>query len=329
MADTSGTIGSGGDYSSVNDWETSISVATDPSIGSMLSGYEETTAVTISGYTPTASNYIELTADDGAEHDGRADEVSSADNARIVVSGANDVVRIFDPNVRISWLEIHGPGNNANKCISVGFTGAGDVLIHHNVIHNNQDNSGANDGIFPQDVTTVFMIYRNIVYGCGRGGITLDSEGSGSECFNNTLYENNHEDNAFLGGFIGNDNDSLIKYNASYDNNVNDFDENNGTYDWNTSSDTSASGSNSNNSETATDDLVDPTLTFTSTDLLIKSGSSLIDDSETVSTTGRPQIDESIDNRGVSITGTWDKGASQFVSAGGGATNSYYYQRNQ
>jgi len=177
MADSSGTIGSGGTYTDVPDWEDSIDISTDSSIGSMLDGFEETSAVDINGATPTATNIAELTADSGAQHDGRAHEVSAAGNARMNFSGANQVLAILDPHVHVTWLEIKGPGNNNNATLFAIFTGTSTIFIHHCIIHNNQAGTGSNQELIRlEESATDFRIYRNILYGAGAGCCVLYSD---------------------------------------------------------------------------------------------------------------------------------------------------------
>ena len=310
------TIGTGETYTTIQAWEDALDAAHYHE-GQCKAEVFATFAFS-GGTAYTATNYPHLTSVDGAQHDGRAHEVSGAGNARIEGSTSGEVVLIADEWVRMSWMEIKGPGDNTDQTIDYASVSACDMFIHHCIVHNNHvSNSAFNTGIECGDGSPDYFIYRNIVYGTGSSGID-DQTGNDLYAFN-TIYECNFNGSTGRAGFFNVSNGPQeITANACFDNGFLDIDSTNGVLDYNATSDASgAEGANRIANLTATDQFVNATTTFADTDLLLKAGADLIDAGPApYSSVTYPEIDVSIDNRGVSITGTWDIGASQFVGVG-------------
>ena len=128
--------------------------------------------VTITSSTTTSDYYMWLTSESGAEHDGRADEVSSAGNARIEGDTNLGVIYIYDEYTRVDWLEQYIDTDAAGVAVTVGSVSACTIYVHHMLAHNNHKSSHAgNWGIYCGDVDAVMYVYRNISYGHGSEGI--------------------------------------------------------------------------------------------------------------------------------------------------------------
>ena len=313
MPNATETIGTGETYTTIQGWEDALA-ADHQHRGECKA--EVFSNMNFNGVAYTATNYPHLTSQDGAEHDGRAHEVSGAGNARIEFDGADNVIRIEDEFVRVSWMEIKGPGNNAYEIFGISPTVDDLTIVHHCILHNN--GASTDTGNYGLEVTATSTgenrLYRNIIYGIGSAGLrTRDGTGA---CLLNTLYKNNYAEHASLGGIYNTDEDYAITANASFDNFTKDIVSTVGTLDYNATSDTTGDdeGANGIANLTTANQFVAPTDTWANTDLLLRAGADLIDEGPApYSTATYPEIDESIDNRGVSITGTWDIGASQFV----------------
>lgn len=313
------TLGTGETFTTNQSWEDALDNA-HPHRGECKA--EVFSGVTFSGITYSEANGPTLTSVDGAQHDGRAHEVSGIGNARIEFVGTLHIVWPGNPFVTVSWIEVKGPGNNSFDSVSMIGTGSDFVMLHHCILHNNDavSSGGVLNYGFQHRTGSAGdgRVFRNIVYGVGTAGLRLRS-GSGAT-LHNTVYDNNHSDVAGGAGIRSSTANYDIKANACFDNSQKDIDGTTGTLSNNATSDaTSTEGTNNLINQVATDTFVAATTNFALTDLLLKAGSNLIDAGETTfSTATYPEIDVSIDNRGVSITGTWDIGAHQFVGVPAG-----------
>lgn len=310
------TIGTLGTHIDIETWENQLDFTSAPEIGECLAE-EFLETVLIDGNTPSDANYGKLTSQNGAEHDGRSHDVSSASNARIVSTDNQHVVRLFDEYTELSWLELDGPGNRSKHGLIIDFVGAGWLRVHHNVIHNDQASSATtSNGIRCNDTDGENHVYRNIIYGYGVAGIWMDDGAAGSECYYNTVFECNFFSAATVGGIDCDSGNATLKYNAAFDNDLgteNDIITTTGTW-------------GDNATEDGTGDFVategrtafqfeNPTTTWANTDLRIKAGADLIDIGTPVATTNNPEINVPITARGTTITGDWDIGADERAGA--------------
>jgi len=330
MPNATETLGTGETYTTIQAWEDAL--ATDDQYTGECKA-EVFTRVTFSGRAYTATDYPHLTVQSEAEHDGRAHEVSDAGNARIEYVGAAHIIWIRDPWVRVSWLEVKGPGDNNNICIYGNEIGTHTLFIHHNICHNNHANADSvQSGInfYYYGTQPAAYVYRNIVYGMGIVGIDCPTTDASSIVFCNTVFEcNNREFPGNNGIKVGSAN-WLNKDNASFEIGENATDFNNpsaigeGLFDYNASADASAeydqpdNNANSIANLTTADQFVNPTTTWADTDLLLKVGADLIDEGTSFDPATYPEIDVSIDKGATraTIDGTWDIGASEYVSVG-------------
>jgi len=308
---------SGGDYTTIQAWEDAMVNNEGVLVGECYG--EAFTLVLFDGVAYDASNYPHLTAHAGNEHDGRAHEVSAAGNARIDWSGADNIVKMYDEYIRLSWLEVKGPGNNNRRLVEVGLVGASTAYVHHNILHNNHASTGIQYGISLGDLDPVPYVYRNIIYGMGRSGVETFAAAAGAVCLCNTIYENNVSETAGRAGILTGDIDFAITNNACFDNPVADIGGTAGTLDYNASADTTADdeGANSIANLTTANQFVAPTTTWASTDLLVKAAADIIGEGTTFSAATYPEIDVSIRNGATraTITGAWDIGADQYEAA--------------
>ncbi|MDK1032663.1 MAG: hypothetical protein QGD94_11695, partial [Planctomycetia bacterium] len=264
------TIGAGETYTTIQAWEDAL--ANDMQHTGECKA-EAFTRVEFQGVAYSAVNYPHLTSVDGAEHDGRAHEVSAAGNARIEFVGASHILYILDEYVRVSWLEVKGPGDNANNGYHITAVSACTAHLHHCIIHNNAARVGNGLGIQVLDADATFYGYRNIVYGYSQNLLNaLSADASLIAC--NTLFKAER-------GFRSDNYDITIKNNVAVESGANDFNAS-GVFtdaDYNASSDATSNpryGGNSINNLVTADQFVNPTVTWADTDLTIKAGADLI-----------------------------------------------------
>jgi hypothetical protein len=257
----------------------------------------------------TAVNFPDLHSLVGAEPDGRAHEVSGKGNARVEVSGAT-VAEVLDVYVQMSWLELKGPGANANFRFRSGDT-ANYGRFHHLIIHNNNEHvSAATPGahlVGVQAAPGAIGFYRNIIYGTPDIGVTISSVPDDTFVANNTIALCGEL--GVEGGFFDN---YILKNNAVLGQTV-DIESTQGEQDYNATADGSATeGANSLINLTTADQLVNPVgAPWTATDLTIKSGADIEGQGTTFNPATWPEIDVPINKRGSPIIGPWSMGASE------------------
>ncbi|MBE3120405.1 MAG: hypothetical protein IMZ50_16830 [Candidatus Atribacteria bacterium] len=318
MAATTSTIGTGKTYSTIAAWED----AQDANPDNQDTGYceaEALAAVAFAGGTYTATNYPHLTAKLGAEHDGRAHERSGAGNARIEVAAATSPVSIDDEYVRVSWMEVKGPGDNRYN-IGVSCTASYPILVHHCIVHNNNATGlfSSASGI-TENTAGGSYIYRNICYGYKSYGIITYGANAIAALLCNTVYCNGYSGDAGIRDIAA---VGSITNNACFAN-TKDFYNTNGVMDYNASSDTTADdeGANSIANLTTANQFVAPTTTWAETDLLHKLGAGIIGEGVDLSgdVATYPEINVSIRNGATRATigagVAWDIGADQYVAA--------------
>ncbi len=312
MPNATETIGTAETYTTIQAWENALA-ADHPHTGECKA--EVFAGVSFSDESYDSSNYPHITVQSGAEHDGRAHEVSGVGNARIEGSNMMNIVGAY---VRVSWLELKGPGNVNAKAVSTGSASVG-TIVRHCIIHNNHANSGTtNYGFYTNAQSGVAKIYRNIVYGFGSSGGRCLYGTAGSAVLNNTFYECNFGESGLHGGLRTGDTDFEIKANASFDNPNVDIRGVAGTLDYNATADGTGDdeGANGIANLTTANQFVSPTTTWADTDLLVKAGADLIDAGTSFSTATYPEIDVAIDKGATraTIDGTWDIGAGELAA---------------
>ena len=316
-------IGTAQTYTTWGGWENDIpaDITSDQIYTGQGLGEAFAEGLLVSGHTTDATHYVNVIAKAGNEHDGRANEVSSAGNCRLEPADGTWGIDSRDEWCRFGWLEVKTVNTGAVGGIQLSTGTTAVTHIHHCIIHNNH--AGSNTlcyAIFVLDTDDDSYIYRNIMYGYAAKAMYRNGAATAGSILQNTICLNNGAASLRYGV----DNDSaatLVKSNAVMGHTDGDFRDVVGVLDWNCDSDNSdTEGANSLNSKTMTDQFDNATVTWADTDFTHKSGADIVAPAGhgTYATATYPEIDESISNRDTSISGTWDIGADQYVAAAGG-----------
>lgn len=308
------TIGTGETYTTIQSWEDSLGVSllSEPEIGE-CKGENFSESPTFSGPSTSATNYMLLRPVSGYEHDGRANAVSGKGNARITVTGN---VTIQTSYFRMQFMEVLSSGTSAGDArVRINASAVG-VYLDHNIIHNDggSTNSG-NNGILLSDSGCQAYVYRNIIYGMGASGIDISNCTSGTVVYNNTVFDCNTGSNASEGGIRCADSDCTLKNNVAVGNDTADFVISAGTVDYNASSDSSATGTNS---VTSVDlgHFRNATTTYASTDLRRGAfNGDVLTDAALYITAVSLSSTFDIDIEGEETVGDWDLGADNFTAS--------------
>jgi len=137
----------------------------------------DTTAVTINGWTTSATNYIKIYTTATARHDGTAGSG--------YILRADHSLYIIESNVWIDGLEIDNDGG-ANWTIDCRWASqAGTIKISNNIIHN-----GTSIGMYLDENSNnlIFNVWNNIIYDFDTG-IHWQGDAGGS-VYNNTIINN-------------------------------------------------------------------------------------------------------------------------------------------
>lgn len=346
MATVTKSIGtSSRDYSTITLWEADLDdggeySASDDAVGECYNDSTFAEDVVIDGGSTIGLSSITLTAATGEEHDGTA-----GTGARLVPSanGQGFLISSTVSTITLSWLEWDGTDQfcRDDGAILVA-TGSTNTINVANMLVYDSESSGA--GLAPNlyrhdsgNANVMNCIFYGGTYTGGSGAaphawarLNAGSSHTG-QALNCTVHgcNNNGSGNGFglstldtvgneetvkncivtdIGGTTGGSTDCYQRSSPSND-----------TYDYNIASDTTASGANSHDSETASDLFV--SVTDGSEDLHLKSGATnAIDGGEDLGTTPTG-VNIDINGRDRDAQGdTWDIGAHEFVSGGGGDT---------
>lgn len=273
-------------------------------------GTADTTTVNISGWTTTASDYIDIHT--SAEH--RHAGIWSDAKYRLAVADNNGFT-ISEDYVRISWLQVSSSATTATNrsaiTISSIISAANEFRFYGNIIKGTGATSTYKlNGILSNDADAIVKAWNNIIYDCINGttqstGIYLAS-GTNCEVYNNTITD------CGIGIWAGSSNVKAVN------NLVNNIATASLTYvgtfstgtDYNSTDSTDAIGVGSNNRTSQT-------FTFANEagdDFHLAAGDAGAKDFGT-SDPGAGLFSDDID--GVTRTGTWDIGADEYVAAGG------------
>lgn len=306
---------SGGDYTSLeacmNANEQNLVTADkyfDVEIDGDWSGGADTTAVTIHNYTADATRYINIYTTGDARHDGkRYGSKSTAyklevTDARCLYKTGSAFYYVFVTGLQLKRIYSSSGGDIIN------FEGGGGNRIIGNII------DGGGDTHIPGiggvgEVTYGSIVARNIITGCNsefNGAIRTGT--SVSVIAYNTIYKNN-------GSYAPGLRTTAICYgNAVFDNYYNFYSGEAGDTTYSgyniTNSASGAAGSNNIYNISSSNEFV--STSAGSEDLHLKSGATSIDAIASPAYTGSPYTPD-ID--GVSVTGNWDIGADEYVSA--------------
>ena len=190
-------------------------------------GAADTTAVTIDGWTTSATNYIKVWTDPSENY--RHQGVWNESKYRISISSGNGIT-VQDKDVFLDGLQIEISGATGNqRCINHMSGGSsGNYQISNNILKG-VNGAGYNVGIYSNsDASSITKIWNNLIYDIGKDnsvtvGIRLyynASPVSTAYVYNNTVYNSTY-------GIQRSGNTLVAKNNISY-NNTTDY---SGTFD--------------------------------------------------------------------------------------------------
>jgi len=313
------TVGSGAtrDYSTLANWEAGRQAdLTSSNVVEIAELYNDSAFLNdnlaIDGWTTGTSNYIHIKPADGEEHSGILN--TGVKFTRSSDFYWNSFIKVLEDYVRIEGIEFQPSGGSSaqKKCLYVyNQNASNDIRIFNCIFYGNNDSKVA-EGIHINDADTKAYIYNNILYEFPNWISAVRIESATEVClYNNTAYGN-------YNGFQTSTTVALAINNASFSNSNADF---SGTFgassDYNCSSDTSAPGSNSIKSKTASNNFTN--VSAGSEDFHVKdntadiynAGQDLTSDANFAFNT---DIDWQTRPTGA---GTWDIGADEIASDSG------------
>ena len=291
---TSATSGANAAYASCNAWEAAEQTNLDTANNIMLvyaaGTTADTTACAISGWTTSATDYIDFRGDNTS---------GKLDAGKYRLTGiASDAMNIGSTNVRVSNVAIETPWNGYECFDLTGWNG--NYQIHDNVCK-----SGGGQGINVGYGVSA-KIWNNVIYECNGTGIRNAATHANENvvaAYSNTLIGNGV-------GMADSHGHVTAKNNIAY-NNTTDY---SGTFaaasTHNLSKDTTAPALNTY--------YVSKTLTFVNAagdDYHLASGDTDAIDMGTATSGESAPLNFTTDIDGTTRSGTWDIGADEYVSA--------------
>ena len=206
-------------------------------------GAADTTAVTITGWTTSATNYIKVWTDptEGYRHEGKWDDRKY--RIDIAVGTAIDISEDF---IKIDGLQVKVTSSSAYSIFGFrasNLPGGSHTWISNNIVVGVLGGTTHGEGITmnyydnPSDPARVWDIWNNVVYGFNTSGSNGILGNSGDSIFLVRIYNNTVYD---CDGGIGGGEDYILKNNISYNNNTDYFWNPNTSSTNNLSSDNSA-----------------------------------------------------------------------------------------
>ena len=301
---------SGGDYTTVAAWEAAQQgdlVALDEIHVGEIYDVNTTAALTIDGSTTDATRYMVLTVNSANRHAGKWD--TAFQNFQVSSTGA--AIANSDDYTRISWVQVRNTSGSAIKSSNTG------TYIEQVICTGSAGSS--NHGIDLASTATNCVLTNIIVHGCHNG--INSSAGTGAVISNCTTVANRR-----AGISSSNAAALAVKNHYSGGNTTFNYAEG-GSANISSWTFTTSMSSNTESTESGlTNSIAYSTANFTnvtaaSEDLHLVTGSALIDVGTDLSGSFTIDID------GVTRTGTWDVGADEYVTVGGG--NPYYAYAQQ
>jgi hypothetical protein len=222
---------SGGDYSSLSAWEAGEEadiVAADEYRTAECYSFDDTTALTITGWTTDATRFIQIITPSAERHDGKW----NASKYRMSFSGATGIT-LGEPYIYFEGIQfqISEGGSTARTTVLVGSVGAGNIYVDACIFRQNPASAGTGSlvGFANTDASTTAVIRNTLFYdfrqGTGRGvsvnpGIVFLYNCTGHNCDetyrrgSGTLTARNCLANDSTDGFVGTF-DAASNYNAS------------------------------------------------------------------------------------------------------------------
>ncbi len=310
------TIGSGGDYSTPQAWKTARYTNTswtedrEGHCFAELFGAYTFNAGTIKFDNEGDTNdlyWAKITADSGAEHDGRFNAKSGAGNARfrVTVTGSQYTGTIENSDgydrIEMSWLELY---NGDEGSAVVMRTSCVDISLHHCLC---QLAGVSGQHTIEWDVSSGGKMYRNGLI-CNLTNKDVLNSVSNTKVLHNTFAGGN---DCVGGGTV----DEMAR-NWAYGANTNDYSTG---QDQGENASEDGTGDDSFDNLTAANQIESATSTETTFDPTVKATGDIYQASSTTySTATYPEIDVPITDRTGTIFGTWSIGADDTVSTGDG-----------
>lgn len=339
MATVTKTIGtSSRDYSTITAWEADLDSSAmmggiyssgDDAVGEVYNDSTFDERVVIDGGTSIGLSSVKLTAPSSERHDGK-----SGTGARIQYSGSSSPSFILKrSDLTVEWLELDlsDAGSGVLSCVNFGANAHTDVFFKNNIVHDLIDSSADGQGIYiwgTGSASNTRYCLNNIIYNINNSndsafGIRVASSNYPVDVYNNTVYHVKTEsgsDDAYCVWIE--DSDAVLKNNIAArpiggDNKAFTGSGFSGsTHDYNLSTDSTATGTNSVTGEAYGDLFV--STTEGTEDLHLKEGAGAIGAGVDLGTTPTG-VNIDIDGRDRDSEGDdWDIGADQYVASGGG-----------
>ena len=345
MATVTKTIGtSSRDYSTISAWEADLDSSAmmggiyssgDDAVGEVYNDSTFDEQVVVDGGSSVGLSSVKLTVPSSERHDGTA-----GTGARIQYSGTEaHSFLIKRSQFTVEWLELDlsNAGSTVGSGFNYGANSTQDVYIQNNIVHGFTTQSDHIHAIYVWHAngnsSNSRYLMNNIIYNINNSSTTKDASGltvpTGNwnvYLYNNTIYNvvtSSSGATAFC--FSIHDTDTFIKNNiaarpqAASASDAKCFAESGfsgSTHDYNLSTDSTATGTNSVTGE-AYEDLFVST-TEGSEDLHLKEGADAIGAGVDLGTSPTG-VNIDIDGRDRDSEGDdWDIGADQYVASGGG-----------
>ena len=322
-------------YSTISAWEsdldnTSYYSSSDDAVGEVYNDSVFDEYIVIDGGGTVGLSSVTLTVPESERHDGTA-----GTGARVEYTGSqSSSFRIRRSQCTVEWLELDltSTGAAVSAGLNLGTNSTQDVYARNNIIHGLTTQSTHIHGIYiwgTGDSSNSRHVMNNLVYRIDNSsttkeasGITVAGSNWGVYLYNNTVYyvkATGGGDNAFC--FSINDTDTVIKNNIAarplawhsyWQKCFGESGFSGSTHDYNLSTDSTATGTNSVTGESYGDLFVSDT--GGTEDLHLKEGADAIGAGVDLGTTPTG-VNVDIDGRDRDAQGdTWDIGADQYVA---------------
>ena len=159
----------------------------------------DTAAVTITGYTTSAENYILIRTTQANRHNGKW----NTGRYRLDISGTGEALDIRENYTRIEGLQVSWSLNSSNFGHGIHWSGTGsgtEIHISHCIVKGDNTGSGkSNYGILLDDTGGTFKIWNNVIYnsdGVNWKGIHTNGSPTSNDVYiyNVTVYSTTNDD---------------------------------------------------------------------------------------------------------------------------------------
>jgi hypothetical protein len=275
-------------------------------------GTADTTAVTIDGWTTSATNYIKIWTDPGENY--RHQGVWDEGKYRLSITSGN-AMTILENYIRIEGLQVYN--SDLTYGDGIRFDGGGELWIYQSIL---QGNPSATDGCRGVYLDSMYdgtvKIYNNVMYGWNSNDIYYQylanvSSSATLYIYNNTFYGGNEHG---LNLVDGTKDVVFLKNNISYDSGSNDYNLSNSsiTSSNNLSSDATSPDAAYQNQIVHFTDEVNDDFHLDSADTGARNqGTILYDSGDDANLNFTTDVDN---NTRLDSAGTWDIGADEAIT---------------